>query len=73
MKISLDADGVAIPDKGSPNFRLRENATLTTSHPEHRWVSPIQFWGVGTVDVSKGEVRIKGWAVRSPCAKRELV
>lgn len=62
-KIALAADGVGIPQEGSPVFQLRENVTLTTNHPEYSWVNPIQVWGVGTVDVSKGEVRIKGYAV----------
>ena len=62
-KIALAADGVGIPEEGSPIFQLRENVTLTTNHAEHSWVNPIQVWGVGTVDVSKGEVRIKGYAI----------
>jgi hypothetical protein len=62
-KIALAADGVAVPVEGSPVFQLRENVTLTTSHPEYSWVNPIQVWAPGTVDVSKGEIRIKAFAV----------
>jgi len=62
-KIALAADGVAIPEKGSPVFQLRENVTLTTSHPEYAWLNPIQVWAPGTVDVAKGEIHIKGYAV----------
>ena len=61
-KIALAADGVAIPEKGSLVFQLRENVTLTTNHPEYSWLNPIQVWAPGTVDVSKGEIRIKGYA-----------
>ena len=61
-KIALAADGVAIPEKGSPIFQLRENVTLTTNHLEYAWLNPIQVWAPGTVDVSKGEIRIKGYA-----------
>jgi hypothetical protein len=61
-KIALAADGVAIPEKGSPVFQLRENVTLTTNYPEYSWLNPIQVWAPGTVDVSKGEIRIKGYA-----------
>src|SRR6476659_5593655 len=32
-KISLAADGVAIPQEGSPVFQLKENVTLTSNHP----------------------------------------
>jgi hypothetical protein len=59
-KIALAADGVALGEP--PVLQLRENVTLTTSAPEHSWVNTIQVWGIGTVDVSKGEVRIKGYA-----------
>jgi len=55
--------GVAIPEPGSSVFKLRENVTLTTNHPEYSWVNPIQIWAPGTVDVAKGEIRIKGYAV----------
>ncbi len=62
-KIALAADGVAIQEEGSPVFQLKENVTLTTNHPEYSWVNPIQVWGPGTVDMSKGEIRVKGYAV----------
>ena len=61
-KIAFAADGLAIPHKGSPVFDLRENVTLTTNHPEYAWVNTIQVWAPGTVDVSKGEIRVKGYA-----------
>ena len=61
-KIALAADGVAIPEKGSPVFQLRENVTLTTNHPEYSWLNPIQVWAPGTVDLSRGEIRVKGYA-----------
>ena len=54
--------GVAIPEEGSPVFQLKENVTLTSNHPEYSWVNPIQVWAPGTVDVSKGEIRIKAYA-----------
>jgi hypothetical protein len=61
-KIALRADGLAIPEPGSPVFQLRENASLTTNHPEYAWVNLIQVWAAGTVDVSNGEIRITGYA-----------
>jgi Protein of unknown function (DUF3237) len=62
-KIAVAADGVGIPQEGSPVFLLRENVTLTSNHPEYAWVNPLQIWAPGTVDVVKGEIRIKGYAV----------
>ncbi len=59
-KIALAADGVAMGEP--PVLQLWENVTLTTSYPEYAWVSPIQVWARGTVDLAQGEVRIKGYA-----------
>ena len=61
--IALAADGVGIQEAGSPVFQLRENVTLTSNHPEYSWVNPLQIWAPGTVDMAKGEIRIKGYAV----------
>ena len=60
-KIALAADGVALGEP--PVLQLRENVTLTTSHPEYSWVNTIQIWAPGTVDLEAGEVRIKAYAV----------
>ena len=60
-KIALHADGVAMGQP--PVLQLRENVTLTTSHPEYSWVNPLQLWGPGTVDLAKGEVRVRAYAV----------
>jgi hypothetical protein len=59
-KIALAADGVALGQ--APVLQLRENVKLTSSHPEHAWVNPIQIWASGTVDLAKGEIRVKGYA-----------
>ena len=59
-KIALAADGVALGEP--PVLQLRENVTLTTSHPEYSWVNAIQVWAPGTVDLAAGEVRVKGYA-----------
>jgi hypothetical protein len=59
-KIALAADGVALGQ--TPVLQLRENVKLTTSHPEHAWVNPIQIWASGTVDLAQGEIRVKGYA-----------
>jgi Protein of unknown function (DUF3237) len=59
-KIALAADGVALGEP--PVLQLRENVTLSTSHPEYSWVNAIQVWAPGTVDLAAGEVRVKGYA-----------
>jgi hypothetical protein len=60
-KIALAADGVGLD--GPPVLQLRENVTLTSSHPEYTWVNPLQIWAPGTVDVTTQEIHIKGYAV----------
>jgi hypothetical protein len=61
-KISLAAEGIAIPKAGSSVVQLRENVTLLTNHPELLWVNAIQVWASGTVDLSSGRVHIKAHA-----------
>ena len=58
-KIALAADGVALG--AAPVLQLRENVKLTTSHPEYAWVNQIQIWASGTVDLAKGEIRLKAY------------
>ena len=60
-KVSLAADGVALGQP--PVLQLRENVTLTTSHPEHSWVNTFQIWAPGTVDLAAGQIHVKGYAV----------
>ena len=40
-----------------------DDGTLTTSEPDFAWLNSLQIWGVGTVDVSTGQVNLKGYAV----------
>jgi Protein of unknown function (DUF3237) len=60
-KIALAASGVAIRRGDSPVFSLRENVKLTTASQNASWVNPLQIWGVGSVDLSTGEINIKGY------------
>ena len=61
-KIALRADGVALPQKGSPIAQLRENASMLTAHENYLWVNGLQVWAPGTLDLSKGEVFVEGFA-----------
>ena len=62
QKISLHADGVALPQPGSPIAGLRENVTLFTSSKAYSWVNGLQVWATGTVDLAERVVRIKGYS-----------
>lgn len=61
-RIALCAGGVALPNPGTPIFELRENVTLFTSTPGYAWVNPLQVWGVGTVDLARQVIHIKGYS-----------
>jgi Protein of unknown function (DUF3237) len=61
QKISLHADGVALPQPGSPVAGLRENVTLFTSSKVYAWVNGLQVWGTGTVDLAEQVVHVKGY------------
>jgi uncharacterized protein DUF3237 len=59
-KVSMFADGVA-PVDANGIAHLRENVTLKSNFPAHAWVNTIVVWGVGTVNLATGEVRVKGY------------
>ena len=60
-RIALSADGVAVPRPGSSVVDLSENVTLSTAVQEYAWVNGRQVWGVGTVDLATGRIRIEGY------------
>ena len=62
QKISLHADGVALPRPASPIVDLRENVTLFTSSKAYSWVNGLQVWATGTVDLAEQVIRIKGYS-----------
>lgn len=62
QKISLHADGVGLPRKGSPIVGLRENVTLFTSSKDYACVNALQVWGTGTADLAAQVVQIKGYS-----------
>jgi len=59
--ISFFADGIAIPEQGGAVVQLRENISFLTSSPAYVWLNQVQGWGQGTVDLKKGEVRVKAY------------
>ncbi len=62
QKISLHADGVALPQPGSPIVGLRENVTLFTSSKAYSWVNGLQVWATGIVDLAEQVIRIRGYS-----------
>ena len=60
-RISLFADGVAMPRQGEPNLDLRENGTMFSSDPRYTWVNTIQVWAEGHADMINQTVTIRGY------------
>ena len=46
---------------GSPVALLRENVKLTTASAAYSWVNPLQIWGIGTVDLVAGEIKVRAY------------
>jgi hypothetical protein len=57
-RIAFFADGVFAP--GAP-AQLRENVTLYTACSRYAWVNQLQIWATGTVDLAKGEAKLKAY------------
>jgi len=62
QKISLEADGVALPRSDSSIADLRENVTLFTSSRDYAWLNPLQVWGIGTVDLAAQVIHVRGYS-----------
>lgn len=60
-RIALAADGVAVPQEGEPVAMLSENVRLDTDAEAYAWTRCRQIWGVGTVNLAEGKVRIDGY------------
>jgi hypothetical protein len=56
--ISLTADGVSIPQQDG-TFKLAENVTLFSSHPEYAHLNILQIWALGTVNLATGKIKMK--------------
>lgn len=61
QKISIKADGVALPRQNSTISDLKENVTLFSSAKDYTWVNTIQVWAIGTVDVSTQTIHVFGY------------
>lgn len=59
-KVSMFADGVGTIGANGI-VQLRENVTLKSNNSAYTWVNSIVVWGVGTVNLADGEVRVKGY------------
>ncbi len=58
-KVSFFADGTFAP--GAP-AQLRENVTLYSACPRYEWVSQLQVWATGPLDLATGKAQLAGYA-----------
>ncbi len=56
--ISFAAGGVAIPQEDG-SFKIAENVTLFSTHPEYAHLNTLQIWGLGTVNPATGKIELK--------------
>jgi hypothetical protein len=64
VAIAFDAEGMAISQTGETAIgKVTQNVTLTTAVTTYSWVNDLQIWVKGIADFSKGEVKLKGYAV----------
>ncbi len=60
--ISFFADGIAVVQEGTNLAQLRENVSFLTASPAYAWLNQLQGWAQGTVELEKGEIRVKAYA-----------
>lgn len=62
-KIAYVADGTFAPPEDDTGIaQARYSVRLATASPKYRWVNKLQIWVRGSVDVNKGEIRVKAYA-----------
>jgi len=58
--ISLKEDGILSPsDNGSAKLNL--NMRFSSAFPQYSWLNKKQVWGIGDVNMQRGEVTVKGF------------
>lgn len=62
-KIAYLADGIFVPPEDDTGIaQARYSVRLTTASPKYSWVNKLHIWVRGSVDVNKGEIRVKAYA-----------
>jgi hypothetical protein len=61
LRIAVHIEGVATPRANEPIIDLIENVRLTTAAPKHDWVNSRQIWGLGTVNLATGKLRMEAF------------
>jgi hypothetical protein len=58
--ISLKENGILSPgDNGSARINL--NMRFYSTYPKYSWLNKKQVWGLGEVNMNRGEVKVKGF------------
>ena len=59
--ISLFGEGISKPTDNPDIFNLSENVTLLTAVQKYAWVNQLNIWAKGSVELSKGEIKVSGY------------
>ena len=59
--ISLRSEGLSVQEEADKVAQLRAGITLFTSSPQYRWLNRLPVWAIGTIDLEKGEARIRAY------------
>ena len=60
-RIALSGDGVATQRSGEPIVDLVENLRFNTAVENYAWLNTRPVWGVGTVNLAAGKIKVEGY------------
>jgi hypothetical protein len=60
-RIAVSIGGIATPRENEPIVDLLEHVRLTTAAPSYAWVNMRQIWGLGTVNLATGKIRVEAY------------
>ncbi|MBU2493742.1 MAG: DUF3237 domain-containing protein [Bacteroidetes bacterium] len=59
--IFLEEDGILTPNNDG-TAQLHLNMHFSTASKKYDWLNKKQVWGIGEVDMKKGEIKVKGYS-----------
>ena len=61
--IALTGEGITTPIEGTEKTKMGTSISLFTGAPAYVWLNHIQVWSIGILDVPKGELAVKAYAL----------
>ena len=60
-RLAFVGTGIAIATRGAGPLPLFEQVTLHSTDARYLWVNGLPIWGHGTIDLSRAELRVRGF------------